>query len=122
MTRARLPDRRPAVTERFSYKDTWYEVTIGFDPATARPAEIFLSGAKEGTDMEHLLADIAVVVSIALQSGQTIESLSKSLARLPAVSLAPADLDNPPKEYLPASVIGAALKAVSKVEEWAKAA
>jgi len=127
MTRARLPNRRPSMTETFSFVDTngnakEYTVTIGFDPETGRAAEIFLNGAKEGSQMEHILADAAVLVSIALQSGNTLQALSKSLARLPAVSPTPSELDDAPKARLPATVIGAALDAVKHVEDWAFAA
>jgi hypothetical protein len=52
--RARLPNRRPCVTERIVVGQSVYEASIGFD-GEGRPKEIFLSGAKVGTDMAAIL-------------------------------------------------------------------
>ena len=64
--RSRLPNRRPCVTERIEVGQSVYEVSIGFD-SDGWPKEIFLTGAKIGTDMAAILADTSVAVSVALQ-------------------------------------------------------
>lgn len=83
MTRQRLPDRRPSATISTTFKTHPLKITIGYDPATGAAREIFASGPKEGTDMEHALSDACVVISIALQHGITPAEMSKSLGVVP---------------------------------------
>lgn len=110
--RERLPNRREALTETIQVGQNRYDAAIGFDPATGNPREIFLSGAKDGTDMAAILADTSVVVSIALQHGIAAAELAHSIARVPTAPDAPATA--------PASVIGAALDLLLHYEreEW----
>ena len=75
-------------------------VTVGFDKA-GRPREIFVTNGKSGSGMDALLGDVAVIVSIALQSGIAPHDLAKSIARVP-------DLINGPSTN-PASPVGAIL-------------
>jgi hypothetical protein len=49
----------------------------------ARPAEIFLSSAKDGSGMASILDDASVIISIALQHGIEARALAKSIARAP---------------------------------------
>src|SRR6478752_4310331 len=75
ITRQTLPGRRDSITEtiQFSRSDgttVAYDATIGFD-RLGRPREIFLSGAKDGSDMYVALLDAAVALSVALQHGVT---------------------------------------------------
>ena len=64
--RERLPNRRPALTQDLDIGGCHVAATIGFDPE-ARPREVFLSGAKVGSEMAGILDDASVVISIALQ-------------------------------------------------------
>ncbi len=48
--RARLPNRRPLITETLIIGNQAIEASVGFDPATGRPRELFLTGAKDGTN------------------------------------------------------------------------
>ncbi|HEU0216576.1 MAG TPA: hypothetical protein VFQ90_07940, partial [Stellaceae bacterium] len=89
--------------------------TIGFD-AAGRAAEVFLSGAKDGSGMAAILDDASVVISIALQHGIPAHALAKSIARLPVISLAPPYLDCPHGVRPAASVIGAALDLIAEYE------
>ncbi len=57
--RERLPDRRQADTFEVRYGDNVYQVAIGYYP-DGRPGEVFLSGAKTGSDSDGLHADIGV--------------------------------------------------------------
>lgn len=93
--RAELPDLR-----RSRRANRTAERAEGFD-AAGRPAEVFLSGAKDGSGLAAILGDAAVVISVALQHRVSAAALSKSIARLPA------SIDEPPTA--PASPIGAAL-------------
>ncbi len=109
--RRRLPNRRPGETHALSVGNHTFTATFGFDPADGRPREIFLAGAKDGTEMAAILDDASVVISVALQHGVSAGALAKSVARLPSAPLTPSDLANPagPQYTEPASIIGAVL-------------
>ncbi len=115
--RSWLPNRRPALTQDIEVGGHRFTATIGFDEHD-RPKEVFLSGAKDGTDLAAILDDASVVLSVALQFGIPATALARSVARLPAVPLAPPYLDEPrdSRERQPASVIGAALDLVKSLE------
>jgi hypothetical protein len=85
--------------------------SVGFDE-TGRPAEIFLSGAKDGSGLAAILEDASVVISVALQHGIRGAALAKSIARIPE------NLDGPATK--PASPIGAALDLLVSYENIAK--
>ena len=117
--RYRLPNRRPGETHTLHVGNHTFEATIGFDPTTVRPREIFLAGAKDGTDMAAILDDASVVISIALQHDIPAATLAKSVARLPVAPLTPSDLADPtgPSHTAPASVIGAVLDLLHELED-----
>jgi ribonucleoside-diphosphate reductase alpha chain len=80
--RHRLPNRRPAETHDIDAAGQHLTATVGFDP-TGRPAEVFLSGAKDGSGLAAILEDASVVISIALQHGIPARALAKSIGRTP---------------------------------------
>lgn len=84
-----------------------YDVSIGFDPATASPREVFIAGPKPGSGMAFILADASVLISLALQHGVPLTVLAHSMARLPTPEEEAAD---------PASAIGAAIDMLLRVE------
>ncbi len=114
--RQRLPNRRPAHTETFLIDGQASTATVGFDPKDDSPRELFLTAGKEGSLLNAMLADAAVVISIALQHGIPAAALAKSIGRLPAGPVTPADLEGPQPGRVPASPIGAALDLVSAFE------
>ncbi len=114
--RSRLPNRRPAYTETLEVDGQAFEATVGFDPEGGSPRELFLTAGKEGSMLNAMLADAAVVISIALQHGIPAAALTKSVGRLPAGPVTPAGLEGPPPGRVPASPIGAALDLVSVFE------
>jgi len=64
--RRRLPNRRRAITETVRFargngEAVEYSATIGFDEV-GRPKEVFLSGARDGSDMAAVLADAAIII------------------------------------------------------------
>ena len=105
--RTRLPNRRSAATETLAVGGQVFEATVGFNPDTGQPCEVFLTGAKSGSLLAAVLSDTAVVVSVALQHGVPAEALAKSVARQPGSSLVPQ----------PASPIGAALDLLMEMAE-----
>ncbi len=115
--RHRLPNRRPCHTEALEVDGQLFTASIGFDPETKQPREVFLSGGKQGTMLDALLEDAAVAISVALQHGVPVASLAKSVGRLPAGPVVPAELDRAPGQKVPASPIGAALDLVKSFEE-----
>ncbi len=114
--RQRLPNRRPSHTETLEVGGQKVIATVGFDPETGQPREIFMAAGKEGSMINALLADAAVVISIALQHGIPPAALAKTVGRLPSGPVTPADLEGPRPGRVPASPIGAALDLVSSFE------
>jgi hypothetical protein len=106
-TRQRLPNRRPSETRELDVDGITFTASVGFG-VDGKPAEIFLSGAKDGSGMAAILNDAAVIISLALQHGISAAALAKSVARVPDV------LDGPAVRA--ASVIGAALDLVATYE------
>jgi hypothetical protein len=85
MIRRRLPNRRPAMTHGIDGGK--YTATIGFDEL-GRPRELFLTGAKPGSDMDAVLGDLAVALSVALQCGVGAEAMAVSVGRAGAPPVA----------------------------------
>ena len=94
-TRHRLPNRRRAVTFDVEHGGATYSVGIGLYDDD-RLGEVFIGGARAGSDLNGLLADVGVLVSRGLQHGDSIEALAAATARLGDGTT-------------PASVIGAVL-------------
>ena len=102
-----LPNRRMAETYGLDVGGKRLTATIGYFPE-GLPAELFLSGAKDGSGMSAILEDASVVISIALQHGVSAAALAKSIARIPE------SLDGP--AIKPASPIGAALDLLAELD------
>ena len=68
-TRQRLPNRRPSHIETLETAGQVFTACVGFDPETGQPRELFLSGGKEGSQVDALLSDAATIISVALQFG-----------------------------------------------------
>ena len=100
--RRKLPNRRPNVSIEFETEGRAYTVTIGFDPGTACPREIFISDAKAGSGMDATLNDASILASLALQFGRTPQELAAAMSRLGA-------LHQSLEAAQPASPLGAAL-------------
>ncbi len=81
MSRERLPDRRQADTVDLWHGGRRYHVTIGqYDDG--RHGEVFLHGAKPGSDTDMLCDDIGVLISRLLQHGDDPASLAAGIGRL----------------------------------------
>ncbi len=76
--RHRLPNRRPCHTEGLEVDGQAFSATVGFEPETKQPREVFLSGGKQGSMLDALLGDAAVAISVALQHGVPVASLASS--------------------------------------------
>ena len=82
MPRERLPDRRPNETLDLVYDGTLYAVTVGFQPDTGAPREIFTHGARVGSSMDAILGDACILLSILLQHRVEPAALARSMGRL----------------------------------------
>ncbi len=76
-TRRKLPKDRPAMTHKFDIGGHEGYLNVGFYPDTMKPAETFITVAKEGSTFSGLLDTIATLISISLQSGVPLKSLVK---------------------------------------------
>ena len=99
MKRERLPDRRQSVLLGLEHQGTQYSLSVGFFD-NGKPGEVFLSGAKVGSDVDGLLADLRVLLSRALQHGDNVAELSTGMGRLGSGEA-------------PASIVGAILDRVA---------
>ena len=79
MARQRLENRRPQITHSVMMDGEKYHVSIGYDLTEMRAKEVFIRGSKVGSHMDHLLDDIAVIISVSLQNGVSPNDLQKSL-------------------------------------------
>jgi len=104
--RERLPDRRPAVTGEVVWSGHRIAVSAGF-LADGRVGEVFASGARYGSDLQRLLDDACVVISLALQHGARPADLGRSLGRLP--------VPGSEEAHEPASVLGAVVDWLAEV-------
>ena len=76
--RRHLPDERPAVTHKFRVGEQEGYLTVGlFEDGTA--GEVFIRMAKEGSTVSGLADAVALLTSMALQYGVSIETLADKL-------------------------------------------
>lgn len=78
--REALPHRRSAETFDVIRANTKFAVTVGFYP-DGRVAEVFVCGAKAGSDFEAVARDGAVLLSLALQHGVPLDVMRGALTR-----------------------------------------
>ena len=80
--RAALPKRRPLVSLSFEYEGHGYHLGIGPYP-DGRVGEIWLATHKTSSALEALARDVAIVISVALQSGLTVGPFQAAVQRRP---------------------------------------
>jgi len=77
--RQKLDNRRLNVTRLLKMTNQKYHVSFGIEPETYRIGEVFIRGSKIGSDMDILLDDATVILSLALQYGVPLDQLIHSL-------------------------------------------
>lgn len=82
MSRRRLPNRRPSDLVTITHDGLPYSVSIGRDPETGAPMECFIHANKPDSDIDRLLDDAGVLLSLALQHGVTPADLQPSMGRI----------------------------------------
>jgi hypothetical protein len=80
--RLTLPTRRYNETVMAEWDGHPFTLTMGYDRPGGTVFEVFADTAKGG-QMQGVLADACVLISIALQHGITPAALAKSIARCP---------------------------------------
>ena len=90
MTRTRLPDRRPSVTERIKLTvgdhDKNVLVTFGFtDEAMTVPLEVFCADWKAGQALHSMVIDSCILISRLMQHGDRASELAKTLCDPPSL-------------------------------------
>ena len=81
MPRERLPNRRQSETLDLWHGGQRYHLTVG-EYNDGRPGEVFIHGAKPGSDTDLLCDDIGVLISRLLQYGDDPASLAAGVGRL----------------------------------------
>lgn len=77
-----LKVRRPVSFADPMAGEATFFLTIGLDPVTSRPCEVFYAeGFRSGSDLEFLVTDACIVISVALQHGIEPGTMAKSLSR-----------------------------------------
>jgi len=95
-----LPQRRRAETFTVIHWNQFFTVTAGyFDDGT--PGEVFVDALKTGGDVDAIARDAAVMISLALQHGATVEAIRHAVTR------------NGSGE--PASIVGAVVEALASL-------
>lgn len=78
--RERLPNKRACETVSFERDGSQYQMTVGFYP-DGRPGEIFLNHDRGDSLLDVLTSDAAILASLALQHGCTLETIAHALKR-----------------------------------------
>ena len=78
--RDRLPNKRACQTIAFERDGSQYQMTVGFYP-DGRPGEIFLNHDRGDSLLDVLTSDAAILASLALQHGCTLETIAHALKR-----------------------------------------
>ena len=105
--RRRLPERRLSETRRLVWAGQTIHVTVGHGPDSLEPREIFYAGGyRSGSDMEALVSDLCVALSVMLQhEGVTAAALRKSMGDT---------FDVRTGEPMPASILGLLLEELTR--------
>lgn len=80
MARESMPNRRRSENTLLRLNGLEVDVQVGYY-TDGRIGEIFMTTRKGGSTMDKIIRDTALMVSIALQHGATLEELSKSACR-----------------------------------------
>ena len=80
MKRRLLPQRRRAETFDLVFRNQPVTITAGFFP-DGTLGEVFIDTGKSGADLAHVTRDAAVVISLALQHGVSIDAIRHGVTR-----------------------------------------
>jgi len=102
MTRHRLTNRRAHETQTLTFDGRRFSLGVGrFDDGS--PAEVFVNAPKAGSGYDALARDAGILLSLALQSGADISTISRALTR--------------EGDSAPASLLGAIVDAIERATQ-----
>jgi hypothetical protein len=78
--RDRLPNRRHAETIAFERDGSRYHMTVGYFP-DGRVGEVFLNADRADSLLDVLASDAAILTSLALQHGCSLQEITHALKR-----------------------------------------
>ena len=81
MSRKRPPQRREAATIDVIHNNQRYHVSYGRYPS-GELMEVFVHGAKVGSDVDSIACTGSTILSIALQNGASLKELQQASLRL----------------------------------------
>ena len=87
--RARLPYRRLQATEAVAWRGREWLLSVGFDRSGA-VREAFVKGLKAGSEMDAIMDDACVLLSLLLQAGYSAQEVDRRLAPKAPRTLFPA--------------------------------
>lgn len=81
--RIKLSDRRQSATYKITTEKHSFFITVGYDPIDhITPKEVFYdTGFKEGSDMQFIINDICIMISMCLQCGNCPDDIGNSLSK-----------------------------------------
>lgn len=79
--RNHLPQRRVCETFEVRKHGIDWVVSVGFYGDMATPGEVFITGARAGTDLASITLDGGILVSLALQYGAPANAMGHAIAR-----------------------------------------
>ena len=106
--RERLPNRRDCAIETIGWAGRSWTVCIGFAP-DGRPLECFADGVRSGSQLEALVDDGCIAISLLLQFGARPEDLARAFGR---EGTAPEGVDYEPGA---ASLLGAIARRIAEI-------
>jgi hypothetical protein len=80
LARSRLPNRRPAETIAFERDGSRYCLTVGYFP-DGSVGEVFLNADRADSLLDVLASDAAILASLALQHGCSLQEITHALKR-----------------------------------------
>jgi hypothetical protein len=80
VARSRLPNRRPAETIAFERDGSRYCLTVGYFP-DGSVGEVFLNADRADSLLDVLASDAAILTSLALQHGCSLQEITHALKR-----------------------------------------
>ncbi|MCY4288588.1 MAG: hypothetical protein OXC63_08345 [Aestuariivita sp.] len=109
------PDRRPCETRKLHWQGQSVFITVGYREDFRTPCEIFYdAGYKSGSDMEAMISDICILLSIWLQvPNNSPDELKKSLSE---------NITHATGEFGPGSIFGLLLHEIFDPPHWLKKA
>ncbi len=100
--REQLPNRRPTSTQKIEHKGQSFFVSVSYDDE-GNVREVFGNSSKLTSDMDFLISDACIVLSLALQYSIHPRELKHSLKTIPAFVARDGEMA---EEEMPASLIG----------------